>query len=232
MLGEDKSMIGLWVSREISKLHVGKLSFMHEGIENGTTFTLSLPCLGNYKQDRRESMLSTRAFDTESPIIRDSEMSMRLASKIVKFEQGKLTSQRVRILMADDSPLNRKMLSSIIVNAMKEMNQLYDITEVSDGVEAVESVKKSYEVHNPYQVIFMDNKMLSMHGPEASKQIRELGYQGFIIGVTGNVLSKDIDHFINCGANRVLKKPVARSVIQSILVNVLQSLSEPNYFAV
>jgi len=78
-------MIGLWVSREISKLHVGKLSFMHEGIENGTTFTLSLPCLGNYKQDRRESMLSTRAFDTESPIIRDSEMSMRLASKIVKF---------------------------------------------------------------------------------------------------------------------------------------------------
>jgi len=226
-------MIGLWVSREISKLHVGKLSFTHEGIENGSTFTLSLPCLGKYKQDLRESMLSTRTFDTIIPNIRDSEMSERLSlSKIVEFEHGKLTSQTVRILMADDSPLNRKMLSSIIKNAMKEMNQEYDISEVSDGVEAVELVKKTYEVHNPYHVIFMDNTMLSMNGPEASKQIRELGYQGFIIGVTGNVLSKDIEHFINFGANRVLKKPVARSVIQSILVNVLQSLSEPNYYAV
>ena len=220
-------MIGLWVSREISKLHMGQLSFIHEGI----TFTLSLPCLGNYKQDRRETMLLSRLSDYKSSNMRDSEISMRLASNITKFQnlsnQGEVTSQTVRILMADDSPLNRKMLSSIIINAMKELNQVYDITEVSDGVEAVERVKKSYEVHDPYHVIFMDNTMLSMNGPEASKQIRELGYQGFIIGVTGNVLSKDIEQFMNYGANRVLKKPVSRSVIHSILVSVLQSLSEP-----
>ena len=230
-------MIGLWVSREISKRHMGQLSFIHGGVENcGTTFTLSLPCLGNYKQDQRGSVLTTRLSDYKSTSIRDSQMSISLISNKVKFQnlpnKGEVTNQTVRILMADDSPLNRKMLSSIIINDMKEMNQLYDITEVSDGVEAVERVKHSYEVHSPYSVIFLDNIMLKMNGPEASKQIRDLGYKGLIIGVTGNILSRDIDQFINYGANRVFKKPVVKSVIHNILVKVLFSQYEPDYYAV
>ena len=229
-------MIGLWVSREVSKLHMGQLSFTHKGIGNGITFTLSLPCLGNYKQDRRETMLSSRLSDYKSLNIRDSEMSLPLISNILKVKnlsnKSETSHQTVRILMADDSPLNRKMLSSIVVNAMKEMNQVYDITEVSDGIEAVERVKNSYEVNNLYSIIFLDNVMLTMNGPEASKQIRELGYQGLIIGVTGNVLSKDIDQFINYGADRVLKKPIVKSVIHNILVKVLLSQSESDYYAV
>ena len=54
----------------------------------------------------------------------------------------------------------------------------------------------------------MDYQMPNMDGPTAAKAIRELGYHGFIIGVTGNVLPDDTTHFINCGANKVLYKPV------------------------
>ena len=42
----------------------------------------------------------------------------------------------------------------------------------------------------------------------ATKQIRALGYTALILGVTGNSLPVDVDHFISHGANQVLIKPL------------------------
>ena len=50
--------------------------------------------------------------------------------------------------------------------------------------------------------------MPKMNGPTASKEIRALGYNGPIFGVTGNGLESDINLFMSCGADRVLIKPL------------------------
>ena len=47
-----------------------------------------------------------------------------------------------------------------------------------------------------------------MDGPSATEAIRGLGYRGRILGVTGNAMQHDIDHFLSKGADRVLVKPV------------------------
>lgn len=47
-----------------------------------------------------------------------------------------------------------------------------------------------------------------MHGPEATVELRKAGYKGAVIGVTGNVLQDDVDHFIRSGADAVLAKPL------------------------
>ena len=47
-----------------------------------------------------------------------------------------------------------------------------------------------------------------MDGPTAAEAIRSLGYRGRIVGVTGNAMQHDIDHFLRKGADRVLIKPV------------------------
>ena len=47
-----------------------------------------------------------------------------------------------------------------------------------------------------------------MDGPSATEAIRSLGYRGRILGVTGNAMQHDIDHFLSKGADRVLVKPV------------------------
>ena len=47
-----------------------------------------------------------------------------------------------------------------------------------------------------------------MRGRDAARLIREMGYHGAIIGVTGNVLSTDIEDFIAQGADYVIKKPM------------------------
>ena len=47
-----------------------------------------------------------------------------------------------------------------------------------------------------------------MRGRDAARLIREMGYNGAIIGVTGNVLNTDIEDFIAQGADYVIKKPM------------------------
>ena len=51
-------------------------------------------------------------------------------------------------------------------------------------------------------------RMPNMDGPTATEAIRSLGYRGRIVGVTGNAMQHDIDHFLRKGADRVMVKPV------------------------
>ena len=57
-------------------------------------------------------------------------------------------------------------------------------------------------------MVLMDYVMPNMEGPEAAHTMRELGYTGLIIGITGNVLPSDKARFISQGADIVLTKPV------------------------
>jgi CheY-like chemotaxis protein len=103
----------------------------------------------------------------------------------------------------------------------KKIEHHFDITEVADGLIAVECVKKAIEISSHYDFIFMDYVMIDLHGPEAVKQIRALNYQGFIIGVTGSILDADIKHFYDCGLNEILIKPIAESKLQDIFIRFL-----------
>ena len=110
------------------------------------------------------------------------------------------TKLNMNILVVDDSSLNRKMLCRLI------KDQVTSITEAVDGRKAVSYIKH----HNlsSIDVILMDYVMPNMDGPTATREIRALGYNGLIIGLTGNVHEDEIDTFIHAGANRVLIKPL------------------------
>ena len=59
-----------------------------------------------------------------------------------------------------------------------------------------------------------------MDGPSATEAIRSLGYYGRIVGVTGNAMQHDIDHFLSKGADRVLVKPVDIEALLQLVYNV------------
>jgi CheY-like chemotaxis protein len=50
--------------------------------------------------------------------------------------------------------------------------------------------------------------MPNLDGPGAAKELRSLGYNGFIIGITGWTSDEDIENFLSHGVNEVLIKPV------------------------
>ena len=151
-----------------------------------------------------------------------------------------LMSRQLNVLVVDDSHLNRKML----VRLLKTENILCD--EAVDGVSAVEKARERCRVccggadladrasfnsegnrvqgvvgvPDMYDAILMDFMMPNMDGPTATKAIRELGYRGVIIGVTGNALPSDIAHFIAHGADTVLTKPVNVTSLKDALRDI------------
>ena len=116
-----------------------------------------------------------------------------------------------RVLIVDDVPMNRKMLRRVTERSCGLMD------EAGDGDEAVEKVELSMEMNVQYDVIMMDYQMPNMDGPTAVGLIREMGYKGLILGITGNALPDDIETFLRKGANRVLIKPVDTATISAAI---------------
>ena len=119
---------------------------------------------------------------------------------------------RSRVLVVDDAGTNRKMLC-------RSLRGLFDdIQEAEDGLEAIEKVKLAIKEKFSYNAILMDFFMPNMDGPAATYIIRnELKFSGKIIGITGNAIASDIEHFMQKGADKVLIKPVDVNEIRSCL---------------
>lgn len=62
----------------------------------------------------------------------------------------------------------------------------------SSSTNSSNSIKKL-----PYFAILIDNIMVQMHGPEATKRIRALGYKGIIIAITGIYTDSSNRYHIN-----------------------------------
>ena len=126
------------------------------------------------------------------------------------------------ILVVDDSKLNRRML----IKSLKA--GFHRCEEAEDGDEAVNMVREKLTAGaDIYDAILMDFMMPKMDGPTATKVIRDMGYMGIIIGVTGNALPSDVNHFTTSGADMVLLKPVDMDALQGALLSLLSEYTGP-----
>jgi len=117
------------------------------------------------------------------------------------------------VLVVDDVASNRKMLNRLLKDRCS-----YSVDAV-DGRDAVNKVKESIisSGNISFDVITMDYQMPVMDGPTATRHIRELGFKGIVIGVTGNALPVDMDTFLAAGANKVLTKPLDINLFDCVL---------------
>mmetsp|Transcript_25849 Transcript_25849/g.55888 ORF Transcript_25849/g.55888 Transcript_25849/m.55888 type:complete len:139 (+) Transcript_25849:1-417(+) len=67
-----------------------------------------------------------------------------------------------------------------------------------------------------------------MNGPTATKHLREIGCDSYIVGVTGNVMQADVDVFIEHGANAVLAKPLRIEIFESMMLSVFSNKPHPD----
>ena len=114
---------------------------------------------------------------------------------------------RYDLLIVDDSYLNRKMLCKVLRGVG------HHCEEAEDGLVAIAKVRESMlladsGIGKVYDAILMDFVMPNMGGPQATKMIIDLGFEGPVFGVTGNALESDILHFMESGASKVFAKPL------------------------
>ena len=105
-----------------------------------------------------------------------------------------------RILMADDAPANRELVSVLLGG----MGLVVDTVE--NGAEAVEAVR-----HEAYDLVLMDVHMPVMDGLDAARAIRALGGATGkipIIALTANVGREQVQACLEAGMNGHLAKPI------------------------
>mmetsp|Transcript_26755 Transcript_26755/g.26995 ORF Transcript_26755/g.26995 Transcript_26755/m.26995 type:complete len:805 (-) Transcript_26755:241-2655(-) len=160
---------------------------VEESEEKPTVITL--PCESLTRQSRKTELPNWISSDADS-----SNQSYR---------------SQCNVLIVDDSAANRKMLMRLM------KNHCGSCEGVADGVEAVSKVKSSMQGDDPpIDVILMDNHMTHMDGPVAAKALRNMGYQGLIIGLSGDA---EVDSFMSSGADKVLIKPLNIDEYDSIV---------------
>lgn len=114
-----------------------------------------------------------------------------------------------KILIAEDHPVNRKLLETFIKKYGAE------VFLAENGQEAIEQI----EQHPEIDLIFMDIQMPVKNGIEATIQIRKDGYNGIIIACTANNDENDFTSYRKVGINDIIVKPFKSSSIKTMLEN-------------
>jgi CheY-like chemotaxis protein len=127
--------------------------------------------------------------------------------------------REIRVLVVDDSSLCRKLAIECIRRELKrqQISHVFKPAECEDGVDAVTFIARN----KSFDMICIDSVMIKMHGLQATKNIRSLGYTGVIVAVTGNVMKEDRDEFIAAGADHFIEKPLDRAKINKIVKEIL-----------
>ena len=121
-----------------------------------------------------------------------------------------------RILIAEDSETNAMV-------AKKMLDRLgLDYHHVTDGAAAVDAALES-----EFDLVLMDVSMPHLDGLEATRILRERGYQQPIIAMTAHALKGDRDHALKSGMSGYITKPVRPKALREALEAWLPQKDQP-----
>jgi signal transduction histidine kinase/HPt (histidine-containing phosphotransfer) domain-containing protein/BarA-like signal transduction histidine kinase len=115
----------------------------------------------------------------------------------------------LRVLLADDNPINQKVGLSIL----HKLGYRADIA--NNGVEVLKALEQ-----RAYDILFLDVQMPEMDGLEAARQICQrwaAEKRPRIIAMTGNALMGDREKCLEAGMDDYISKPVRVGELQSAL---------------
>ncbi len=118
--------------------------------------------------------------------------------------------RRLRVLLAEDHPINQKVARRMLED------QGHEVTIVGDGRAAVAAAGST-----DYDVILMDVQMPEMDGFEATAAIREAerpsGRRVPIVALTAHAMTGDRERCLAAGCDDYLSKPVASARLRDAL---------------
>jgi FOG: CheY-like receiver len=128
--------------------------------------------------------------------------------------------QSVRILLAEDNPVNRKLAKMLLTKAG------YQVEVADNGREAFEKYTVSPE---NFDLIFMDVQMPEMDGLEATGAIREWEERVklsrpsnrwqpvTIVAMTAHAMKGDREKCLAAGMNDYIAKPIKREIVFKVI---------------
>ena len=193
------SGLGLAICRELAGMMGGELGCESEP-GGGAAFILTLPL--------RVAAAPVAPAPTASPVHEATTADVE---------------RRLRILVADDHPTNRRVVELILAQTT------VDLVSVEDGAQAVEACRAS-----AFDLVLMDMQMPVMDGLTATREIRlheaAMGSPRVpVVMLTANALPEHITAGLEAGADRHLAKPFSVealiAMVQDLTANTPQAAS-------
>ena len=171
--------LGLSITKGLVEAMGGRIG-LHSELGVGTTFDVLLPC----------------------PLSQAPSHTLPAPEEVS-------SDQVIRILIADDNPLNRQIASLQLHRHLPRAQ----VTEVEDGLKAFEAVRDG----EGFDVILMDLLMPEMDGQTATRKIRtelpEPQRSTPIIALTANGDKDELERCLACGMNESMLKPFNRNLL-------------------
>lgn len=160
------------------------------------------------KPTRREILFKTieKLLGADEP---SEAVSAAKETFITQYSVREEIKQSIRILLAEDNPVNQK-LAVLILNKAG-----YKVEVVNNGRKAVETFAQRPD---DFDLILMDIQMPEMDGLAATKELRARGFDSIpIVAMTANAMKGDREICLDAGMNDYITKPVKREVIFEII---------------
>ncbi len=115
----------------------------------------------------------------------------------------------VRILLVEDNLVNQKLADKMLTKAG------YHIDIAENGQVAID---KYTAAPDNYDLVLMDIQMPEKDGMEATRTIREQGFDSVpIIAMTAHAMKGDREKFLAAGMNDYLTKPIKREIVLGVI---------------
>jgi two-component system sensor histidine kinase/response regulator len=139
---------------------------------------------------------------------------------ITRHKVAEHLKQRIRILLAEDNPVNQKV-------ALKILDKLgYQADVVGNGIEAIEALKAI-----PYDLVLMDIQMPKMDGFETTRLTRNTstGVKNRhipIVAMTAHAMKGDRERCLTAGMNDYIPKPINPGELGKVVAQWIPSVKE------
>ena len=205
--------LGLAISKRLAEMLGGNITVQSKPGE-GSEFCLSIPT-GPLDGVKMINPTNTKNRGTDLPNCH------RPAGKPVRQDASD-PQLDCRILLAEDCPDNRRLVSLILRKAGAEVVTAENGQEAVNKVLAAMFKRRTGDPKGHFDVILMDMQMPVMDGYEATTILRAKGYTGPIIALTAHAMTGDREKCIEAGCTGYATKPISRQRLVEVVTEHLQ----------
>jgi PAS domain S-box-containing protein len=198
----DGEMLGRQI-REDDRLNYTKLVMMTSVQQRGTIQHIQELGFSTYLiKPVKQSRLHECLMEVLSPQATSLVTEFPRKALIATSDRKVAIASNLKILLAEDSPINQK----VAINQLKNLG--YEADVAANGIEVLEAIARI-----EYDLILMDCQMPELDGYETTRQIRLLDSASrdiAIVAMTANAMKEDREKCLNVGMNDYLSKPIRK----------------------